>query len=215
MSYPLCSANPDREGDRQRVWSFVSAEPDHDGRNPPSSDTFEAIGERKLAGYEFIDIRPRYLPISLLCGLTRIGSQSRADSVQVPRNLRRHILVPHRRSQTGDGHHRSRGHSARVEDQCGELPEIRNPSKTDGPLPGKRSAHDPWGSLAHAAASHPDGLRSKAARCAVLHHAGLPCRVAAGFRQTGPQRPCRYLPPADENYFRHGRAVAIWRTVEG
>src|SRR5258707_10224577 len=85
------------------------------------------------------------------------------------------------------------GHSARVKDQCGELPKIRNSSKADGPLPGERSSHDPRRSLAHAAASHPERLRSNATRCAVLNHAGLPCRVPAGFRQTGPSRPRRYL----------------------
>ncbi len=36
-----------------------------------------------------------------------------------------------------------------------------------------------------------------------------------GFRPTGPPWPRRYLPPPDENYLRDGRAIAIWRAVEG
>jgi hypothetical protein len=48
VPYPLCSADQDREGDRGRVWGSLSAAHHYDPGNPASSDTFEAIGERKL-----------------------------------------------------------------------------------------------------------------------------------------------------------------------
>ena len=166
-----------------------------------------------MAGYELIHSYPRGFPISLLCGFSRDVPQSRAGFVQLPRKLRRHISDLFGWPQGSDRYDRSRRHSARLKDQFGELPKIPYSSKAHGPLPGERSSHDRGRSLAHAAASHPERLRSSATRCAVINHAGLPCRLAAGFRQSGPSRPRGYLPSADENYFRDGRPIAIWRTA--
>src|SRR6201987_6034440 len=167
-----------------------------------------------MVGYDLIYSYPGCFPISLLCGFSRDVPQSGGGFVQLQQILRRHIPTLFGWSQRSDRYDRSRCDSARVKDQFGELPKIRNSSKADGPLPGERSSNDPRRGLAHAAASNPKRLRSNATRCAVLNHAGLPCRVAAGVRKTDPSRPRRYLPPADENYLRDGGPIAIWRAVE-
>jgi hypothetical protein len=46
VPHPLCSADPDCEGDRRRVWRSLSATSHHDAGNLASSDTFEATGKR-------------------------------------------------------------------------------------------------------------------------------------------------------------------------
>jgi len=64
VPHPLRSADQDREGDRRRVRGPLSAAHNHDTGNPASSNTLEAIGERKLILFYLLPMGSLFLPTS-------------------------------------------------------------------------------------------------------------------------------------------------------
>jgi len=129
---------------------------------------------------------PRCFRLRCVRGFSRHGPQSRCRFCPATTKSSADIILdPHLGGlKEGDGYIDPAVIPARVEDQCGELPENPKSSEGEWATSWVKAAHDPRRSLAHAAPSHARRASDRKQLDALSSFCRLPRRVAARFPQT-------------------------------